>query len=253
MKIHLPAFGPDLPVHPFTGLTALGLRRNGAPIWPVKGGAPDDDGDGGDDSGGDDADDGDQGDGKNDGDGQGDLGDAGKKAIDRMKGQLKTSRSALRPWTALATEFGAKSPEELRNLLKGKKPDGGDAPDPDQIKREARAEADREVARERLLDKIEAKAAGRFADPADAAALLLREGDADDFLDGSKVDAEAIADALNELLKRKPYLASKQGDSGGRKPKPDPSQGNRGGKTASARDAALAEAQKRFGVKSTVT
>lgn len=29
----------DLPVHPFTGLTAIGLRRDGRPIWPVLGGS----------------------------------------------------------------------------------------------------------------------------------------------------------------------------------------------------------------------
>lgn len=28
-----------LPIHPHTGLSALGLRRNGRPIWPVLGGA----------------------------------------------------------------------------------------------------------------------------------------------------------------------------------------------------------------------
>jgi hypothetical protein len=251
MKIHLPVLGPDLPTHPTTGLTALGLRRNGAPIWPVRGGAPDDDGADGDDTGADtDADDADDG---KDGDGQGDLGDAGKKALDRMKGQLKTSRSALRPWTALATEFGAKTPEELRNLLKGKKPDGADQLDPEQVRREARAEADREVARERLLDKIEAKAAGRFADPADAAALLLREGDADDFLDGSKVDAEAIVDALDELLKRKPYLAGKQAtDSSTRKPKKDPSQGARGGAKTSSAERATARLE-RLGIRKPTT
>jgi len=229
MKIQLPAFGPDLPVHPFTGLTAIGLRRNGAPIWPVRGGAPDDDDDEGDDSG--DADGNGEDDEKAD-DGQGDLGDAGKKAIDRMKGQLKTSRSALRPWTALATEFGAKTPEELRNLLKGKKADGGEQLDPEQIRREARAEADREVARDRLLDKIEAKAA-KFADPADAAALLLREHDPEDFLDGINVDSEAIAEALEDLLQRKPYLGGKRQDDV-RKPKPDKSQGNRSGAKLSA-------------------
>ena len=30
----------DLPVHPRTGLTAIGFRRNGDPIWPIRGGAP---------------------------------------------------------------------------------------------------------------------------------------------------------------------------------------------------------------------
>lgn len=32
-----------LPVHPTTGLTALGLLPSGRPVWPVLGGAPDDD------------------------------------------------------------------------------------------------------------------------------------------------------------------------------------------------------------------
>lgn len=251
MKIHLPAFGPDLPVHPFTGLTALGLRRNGAPIWPVKGGAPDDD----DDAGGDDDQDDDSGDGDEDkGDGDGgdkdDLRDAGKKALDTMKGQRNAARTSLRPWAALARELGVKTPDDVRNLLKGKKADGSDAPDPDQIRREARAEVERETAKDRLLDKIEAKAGGKFADPADAAALLLRENELDDFLAGSKVDSDAIADALADLLERKPYLAAKGADTG-RKPKPDKSQGSRGGKPASGREAGLAEAQKRFGKKTT--
>jgi hypothetical protein len=249
VKIHLPAFGPDLPVHPYTRLRAIGLRRNGTPIWPVMGGAPDDDGD--DDSSGDgDSDDSDDPDDQGDGDAD-KLGDAGKKALDAMKGQRNKARASLRPWTALATEFGAKSPEELRNLLKGKKADGGDAPDPEQIRREARAEADREVARERLLDKIEAKA-GKFADPADAAALLLRENDAEDFLDGTKVDADAIVEALDELLERKPYLAGKKTGDEVRKPKPDKSQGSRGGAKLPAAERAKQRLE-RIGVRKPTT
>lgn len=31
-----------LPTHPFTGLRALGLRRNGSPIWPIRGASEDD-------------------------------------------------------------------------------------------------------------------------------------------------------------------------------------------------------------------
>ncbi|HET8627742.1 MAG TPA: hypothetical protein VFL91_10000 [Thermomicrobiales bacterium] len=30
-----------VPVHPFTGLEAIGFRRNGEPIWPVRGGSED--------------------------------------------------------------------------------------------------------------------------------------------------------------------------------------------------------------------
>lgn len=248
MKLHLPPQGPDLPVHPFTRLQAIGMRRNGVPIWPIKGGAPDDD----QDDAGTEPDDGADGDEDQDDGDEGDLRDAGKRALDSMKTQRNKARTALRPWSALAREFGANTPDELRNLLKGKTPDGGDQVDPEQIRREARAEADREVARERLLDKIEAKAGG-FADPADAAALLLRENDADDFLDGTKVDGDAIAEALDELLKRKPYLAAKTVRERAPGPKPDRSQGSRGGKATSGREAALAEIQKRFGTKSTAT
>jgi hypothetical protein len=251
VRIHLPAVGPDLPIHPFTGLTAIGRRRNGDPIWPIKGGSGDDDtGGGDDDGGGDDADDDQDGDGNAD-----DLRDAGKKALDTMKGQRNTARSALRPWTALARELGVRTPDEVKALIAGKKPggDGGDQVDAEQIRREARAEAQRETLNDRVLDKIEAKARA-FADPADAAALLLRENGVDDFLDGTRIDGDAIAEALDELLERKPYLAAAGGgEPKVRKPKPDPSQGNRGGKTLSGAEAGRAEAQKRFGKKPTVT
>lgn len=242
MKIHLPAVGPDLPVHPFTGLTAIGLRRNGQPIWPVKGGAPDED----DDTDDGEADDGDEGQGDDQDGGQdGDkpLGPAGTKALEAEKNKRRKAQSALRPWSAFARELGIKTPDDVRALLAKKKPtsgdgDGNDQIDPEQIRREARAEAQRETLNDRVLDKIEAKAR-KFADPADAAALLLREHDVDDFLDGGRIDADAIAEALEELLERKPYLAAKAAEGGGpRKPRPDHSQGNRGGAKPSASDRA---------------
>lgn len=54
----------------------------------------------------------------------------------------------------------------------------------------------------------------------------------------SREDLEADAE---EILRDFPAASQS------RTPRPDPSQGSRGGKPASARDAALAEAQKRFG------
>ncbi|MCX5066913.1 hypothetical protein OOJ91_13760 [Micromonospora lupini] len=251
MKIHLPALGPDLPVHPFTGLTAIGLRRNGHPIWPVKGGSGEGDdagaGDGDDDAGDEDGGGGDDQDGDGNAD---DLRDAGKKALDTMKGQRNTARAALRPWTALARELGVRSPDEVKALIAGKKTggDGGDQVDPEQIRREARAEAQRETLNDRVLDKIEAKAR-KFADPADAAALLLREHGLDDFLDGTRIDADAVEEALDELLERKPYLAAKAAEGGStRRPRPDHSQGNRGGAKPSASDRA-AKRLERLGVR----
>lgn len=79
--------------------------------------------------------------------------------------------------------------------------------DVEKIRAEARAEAAREALQERVLDKIEAKAKD-FADPADAVAMLMRDRKVDDFLDGDKLDVEAIQDALKDLLEKKPYLGA---------------------------------------------
>jgi hypothetical protein len=61
----------------------------------------------------------------------------------------------------------------------------------------------------------------------------------------NREDLEADAD---EILRDFPAAANKP-----KAPKTDPSQGSRGGKPASGREAALAEAQKRFGTRSTAT
>lgn len=73
---------------------------------------------------------------------------------------------------------------------------------------QAKKEAQLEALKERVHDKIEAKAAKGFADPADAVAMLLRDHKVDDFIDDGKVDVDAIQDALTELLEKKPYLAA---------------------------------------------
>jgi hypothetical protein len=192
VEIQLPAGGPAMPVHPYTGLTAIGLRLNGAPIWPVRGGAEDGDGAG---------DGGDAGDGTGGGDQGGDagadqLGDAGKRALDAMKGKWQTERDQRKSLQA-----------EIDRLKTGQgKPDEGkqDGPDLAKVREEAAAAARAETMRERVLDKIEARAAKLFADPEDASALLARR--IDEFIDGGKVDVEAIGEALTELLAKKPHL-----------------------------------------------
>lgn len=94
MKIHLPAIGPDLPIHPRTGLTALGLRRNGQPIWPVRGASPDDPGEAG------------AGEGEQDNpEVPPGTGDAGKQAIDRMKQERNDERKARRALEARLAEY----------------------------------------------------------------------------------------------------------------------------------------------------
>lgn len=230
MKIHFPAFGPDLPIHPFTGLTALGLRRNGAPIWPVKGGAPDD-GDGDDDPAGNDGGEGDQGDDK-----PKDLGDAGQKAIDRMKAERNAARKELRD---VKSQLDKLAPlQKLADALGDPAGNDGDGrPDVDALAQRL-AQHENDLKSERLA-RFKAEVAHEKGLTAAQARRLV-----------GATREELAADA-DELLKDfKPADGGRGARNG---PRPDPSQGNRGGKPMSGREQALAEAQKRFGTKSTAT
>lgn len=132
------------------------------------------------------------------------LGPKGEKALAAEKERRRQAQQDLREWKALG-----KSPADIKKLLDAGKDDN--KPDADQIREQARTEARTEVLRERVFDKIEAKAGAKFnLDPEDVAALLLRRHDVNDFLDGDKVDAEAISDALDELLEKKPNLGAVQ-------------------------------------------
>lgn len=141
------------------------------------------------------------------------LGDAGKQAIDRMKTQVKEAKAR------------ARAAEDELKALRTPKPD--DKPDADAIRKAAREEAMAETLGDRALDKLEVRAAKLFADPDDARAMLA--GRAAEFVDDGKIDTDAIDEALQDLLKRKPHLGAKpesrfQGsaDGGARKgSKPD--------------------------------
>jgi len=127
------------------------------------------------------------------------LGDAGKQALDRMKAKVKAERDKR-----VAAE---------KALADSKKPSDDEKPDLDKIRAEARAEADTAALRDRVMDKIEAKAGARFAiDTEDVAAMLMRRHDIEDFLDGGKIDISAITEALDDLLEKQPRLAVTQGD-----------------------------------------
>lgn len=137
-------------------------------------------------------------------DGADQLGDAGKKALDAMKAKWQKERDGRKALEA-----------RIADLEKGKPAgDGNDSQaDAEKLREQIRAEARAETLRERVLDKIEAKAAKLFADPEDAVALLGRR--VDDFIDDGKLDADAIGEAITELLKKKPHLAAAQ--SGGKR------------------------------------
>lgn len=140
-----------------------------------------------------------------DDDGADSLADKGKQALDRMKQQRNAARDQLREFKALGL-----TPAQIKALQTGKD-DKADQPDADQIREQTRAEVRAEALKERVVDKIEAKAAKAFADAEDAVAILLRSHDPEDFLDDGKIDVEAIQEALDELLEKKPHLAVQDG------------------------------------------
>lgn len=132
------------------------------------------------------------------GEGEENLGDAGKKALDAMKAKWRTERDR------------AKAAEDKLAAATRPKPDDDEQLNVDELRKQIRDEAKAEVLKDRALDKIEAKAAGRFKDPEDA---LLRLGrNVDDFIDGGKIDLDAIEDALADLLEKRPDFGVTQGE-----------------------------------------
>lgn len=132
--------------------------------------------------------------GESDPDGADQLGDAGKRALDSMKGKWRderTKRQALEQRIA-----------ELETAPKGE----SETPDADSIRAQAARDANAKANARILRSEVKALAAGKFADPADVALYL----DLDKFEvdDSGDVDADEINDAIEELLTRKPHLAA---------------------------------------------
>lgn len=114
------------------------------------------------------------------------LGDKGKQALDRMKAKLKTER-------------------ERRIAAEAKAAEKDDNAEDDAARKERDAKANIRI----LKSEIKAAAAGKLADPKDAYKFLdLEQFEVDD--DGD-VDEEEIADAIDDLIKKKPYLAAQGG------------------------------------------
>jgi hypothetical protein len=137
----------------------------------------DDEGEGADQDGADDA----------DPDGSDDLGDKGKRALASMKGKWRTERDKRK---------------ELEDKLAQK--DGAD--DAEATRRKAEAEATAKANARILKAEIRVAAKGRLSDPKDALTFL----DLDQFEVGEdgEIDPEEIEDAIDDLLKSKPYLAA---------------------------------------------
>ncbi|WP_318196902.1 hypothetical protein [Streptomyces sp. MCL20-2] len=116
-----------------------------------------------------------------------DLGDKGKRALDTMKGKLRAEREKRRTLEQqLAEKAGTDQAEKAR--------------------REAETAALSKANARILRAEVKAAAAGKLADPADAYKFLdLEQFEVDD--DGN-VDSDEVAEAIDDLIKSKPYLAA---------------------------------------------
>lgn len=168
-------------------------------------GNADGDGDGGSRDGDDDEDDGD------DPDGADKLGDAGKKALDTMKGKWRSERDKRKELQAEIDRLKAGKGKSGKPAKGGDGDgDGGDQPDADQIRADAAREAQDKANLRIVRSEVKALAASKFADPADAVALLLANDQLSKFDvdDDGNVDEDEINEALDELLEKKPHLAA---------------------------------------------
>lgn len=206
----------SLPVHPFTGLTALGLRRDGQPIWPVAGGSepPEPQADPVADPKPDEP-----------------LGEAGLKALQAERDAKAAAQKELAEYKAgLIAAIGGK-------------PAGG---------KTAIETLQEQMAEQRTL--IEAQNLSLLRrDVADGKKLTA--GQAALLVGATKEELEAHADKLiAEFGGAKKDDGDGDLKPGVKKGlKPDPAQGTGGGAKPSAADAGRAEAAKRFGTKTAAT
>jgi len=145
------------------------------------------------------------------GDGDPALGPAGEKALVEWKKRAKDAEQLAKDQAA-----------QLKAFEDAKKTEA------EKLQDRAKDAEDRAAAATRLAvsAKVEALAAGRFADPQDAVDALA----AGTFTtEQGGIDTDAIKTALDDLLTRKPHWAA--GAGGPSVPKPDPSQGARPGGT----------------------
>ncbi|MFD4273815.1 hypothetical protein R2B67_26235 [Streptomyces cyaneofuscatus] len=143
------------------------------------------------------------------------LGEGGKKALQAERARADTAEARVKELEAKLTrkpkDTGAK-PEDNGD---GKGDAGAKPVDAEALKKELREELAVESNARIVRAEVKAAAAGKLADPADAARYIdltkIKVGD-----DGEP-DAKQVKKAIEDLLKERPYLAGKQpwGDVGG--------------------------------------
>ncbi|MCX4596095.1 hypothetical protein OG819_42540 [Streptomyces sp. NBC_01549] len=176
------------------------------------------------------------------------LGEAGKKALDRMKAEKaaakKEAAAAKKQLAELTRKVEAFEDRDKSELEKAS----------NQAER-AQKQAAKAVARA-VSSEVKVLAVGQFADPSDAVDVLMRDPSKYVDADG-EIDTDAIEADLTDLLERKPHwgrpepvAAEPEKKS---KPKPDPGQGSRGAPVKvdfrNASDEEVAAEMARYGVR----
>jgi hypothetical protein len=125
------------------------------------------------------------------------LGDAGKKAIDAMKAERNAAR---------AEAAAAKADADAAKLALANAGKPAEEQALEKAKAEARAEAITAANKRILKSELKALATGKLADPADAHLYI----DLAKFTvsDDGEVDSEALSEAIDDLLTRKPHLSA---------------------------------------------
>lgn len=142
------------------------------------------------------------------------LGEGGRKALEAERKARRAAERAAKAATAEIEKIKEAQLDETERALV-------------QARREAREEALAEVNSRVVKAEVKAVATGKLNDPADALTFL----DLSDFevSEDGTVDTKAIAKAIDELVKTKPYLAAQRvgGDvDGGARGKPTTSSGD---------------------------
>lgn len=138
------------------------------------------------------------------------LGEAGRKALQAERKARKEAERKAREAAEEAERLKREAMSEQERALAEAREEAAKA---------ARAEAESKYQKALLEQSIKAAAAGKMADPTDALAYL----DTSDLIgEDGMVDEQAVADAVSDLLKAKPYLAGGAmppgADQGVRKP-----------------------------------
>lgn len=169
------------------------------------------------------------------------LGDAGKRALARMKAERTAAKKEAADAKRAAADERRKAAALAKRVDEFEDRDRTDLEKAQKAAERATELATKATARA-VRGEIKVGAAGRFTDPEDAIDVLMLHPDRYVGDDGD-IDSDAIETALDELLQRKPHWGLREepaaeGDGAAAKPKakakpkPDPGQGSRGAPAA---------------------